>query len=683
MTLILFSPMLYALGLGGATVESFLNQPLNVRVELISRSSEELQSISSGLASTEDFELLGLSRSAISVPLRFETVTNTANPYVRITSRLPIYEPVVQLLIQVAWSNGRMLREYTLFLDPPTFESQAPPVSVRPAPTPQPEVAVEPPPQKQPEPAAVIQRAPDPVLVESVTDEPTTPEQSPEETVSVDSPSREPVTTEPESAQPPMEDPEENADSTNVPSAEDPLADEAGAEESIEQETQASEPAAEEPAVDDQIEQEPEAEVSAVEEEQSTEGEIHGPVARGETLWGIARDWSRGTGYGINQTMLALQRKNPEAFIRGNINSLKQGAILRMPSFSEIGQLSSRQAMLEVMRQEQEIRSGIRTTAPDFVTPTVADSTDFREPVVEQTPEPVQTEELGHLELVPPAADDTDTVDSGQSSQVTDSELPEQPIEEELARTEEDLVNARQENEYLSDRIKELEEQVSTQQDIPVEVEDSDLAGMETSLADQRASDEPEPPVALTPGGEEEPWYAGSTIWLVGIAVVLISLIIWGLRRRSAMAGITIVEAIDQETVQVPVEKPREFQPVSVPGEATRVQEPEPREDTVIQQPEAEEETVIQQPEPEPEEETAIQQPVPKPDVEETIQQTVPEPEEEEQAPASDDPEVSLDLARAYLSMGDKEAARSMLGEAIQNGNAEQVAEARLMMEEL
>jgi FimV-like protein len=206
---------------------------------------------------------------------------------------------------------------------------------------------------------------------------------------------------------------------------------------------------------------------------------------------------------------------------------------------------------------------------------------------------------------------------------------------------------------------------------------------METSLADQRASDEPEPPVALTPGGEEEPWYAGSTIWLVGIAVVLISLIIWGLRRRSAMAGITIVEAIDQETVQVPVEKPREFQPVSVPGEATRVQEPEPREDTVIQQPEAEEETVIQQPEPEPEEETAIQQPVTKPDVEETIQQTVPEPEEEEQAPASDDPEVSLDLARAYLSMGDKEAARSMLGEAIQNGNAEQVAEARLMMEEL
>ena len=65
----LFSQALMALGLGGAVVESYLNQPLKVRVELISQSDEELQSITAGLASAEDFQLLGLSRTAITVPL--------------------------------------------------------------------------------------------------------------------------------------------------------------------------------------------------------------------------------------------------------------------------------------------------------------------------------------------------------------------------------------------------------------------------------------------------------------------------------------------------------------------------------------------------------------------------------------------------------------------------------------
>ena len=49
----------------------------------------------------------------------------------------------------------------------------------------------------------------------------------------------------------------------------------------------------------------------------------------------------------------------------------------------------------------------------------------------------------------------------------------------------------------------------------------------------------------------------------------------------------------------------------------------------------------------------------------------------------AEDPELKLDLARAYLSLGDKEAARSMLDEVVAMGNEEQKAEALLMMEEL
>ena len=132
----LFSPALLALGLGGAVVDSYLNQPLDVRVELISQSKSELDSITAGLASADDFELLGLSRSAITVPLYFELVRETDKPYIRITSELSVNEPVLQVLVEVAWANGRMLREYTLFLDPPTVASTAPPVVIKPKPAP-------------------------------------------------------------------------------------------------------------------------------------------------------------------------------------------------------------------------------------------------------------------------------------------------------------------------------------------------------------------------------------------------------------------------------------------------------------------------------------------------------------------------------------------------------------------
>ena len=155
-----FSPALLALGLGGAVVESYLDQPLNVRVELISQSSEELQSITAGLASVEDFELLGMSRTAITVPLEFEVVTDADRPYIRITSDLNIDEPVVQVLVEVVWTSGRMLREYTLFLDPPTIDSAAPPVVVKPAPVKAPPVeAIAPP-------VTAIQKTVEPVVQE-------------------------------------------------------------------------------------------------------------------------------------------------------------------------------------------------------------------------------------------------------------------------------------------------------------------------------------------------------------------------------------------------------------------------------------------------------------------------------------------------------------------------------------
>ncbi len=204
-----FSPALLALGLGGAVVESYLDQPLNVRVELISKTEAELQSITAGLASAEDFELLGLSRSAITVPLEFEVVTDADQPYVRITSDLRINEPVVQVLVEIVWASGRMLREYTLFLDPPTIDSPAPPVMVKPAPVKAPPV------ESKAPPVTAIQKTTEPEVKTDTTPEPRVDTAEPEpveETLESSEPTTDSAaTTEPEQETEQQQEPESEA----------------------------------------------------------------------------------------------------------------------------------------------------------------------------------------------------------------------------------------------------------------------------------------------------------------------------------------------------------------------------------------------------------------------------------------------------------------------------------------
>src|SRR5574337_2027618 len=57
----------------------------------------------------------------------------------------------------------------------------------------------------------------------------------------------------------------------------------------------------------------------------------YGPVQSGQTLSGIARDLTP-AGVDLQQMMLALQHANPDAFYRDNINALKRGAVLRVPT---------------------------------------------------------------------------------------------------------------------------------------------------------------------------------------------------------------------------------------------------------------------------------------------------------------------------------------------------------------
>ena len=121
------SPAAWPLGLGDATVQSYLNQPLEARIDLISQASDDLESVSARLASAADYELIGASREAVSVPIRFSIEDVGGDAYILATSSLPIIDPVLRLIVEVNWASGRLLREYTLFLDPPTVPLSAPP----------------------------------------------------------------------------------------------------------------------------------------------------------------------------------------------------------------------------------------------------------------------------------------------------------------------------------------------------------------------------------------------------------------------------------------------------------------------------------------------------------------------------------------------------------------------------
>lgn len=116
-----------ALGLGDETVRSYLNAPLNAEIELFA-TPEELATFSAQLASRDDFIRHGLDYPGFltGIQVRPERLSDGRN-ILRLTSSQPIVEPFVVLLVDVRSDGGRLLREYTLLLDPPTFQPQAAP----------------------------------------------------------------------------------------------------------------------------------------------------------------------------------------------------------------------------------------------------------------------------------------------------------------------------------------------------------------------------------------------------------------------------------------------------------------------------------------------------------------------------------------------------------------------------
>jgi pilus assembly protein FimV len=144
------APVANAAGLGRLNVQSALGQPLRAEVEVTSVGRDEAGSLAVRLASQAAFRQANLEFNPALAALRFNLERRSDNTYVvRITSLQPINEPYLDLLLELTWSTGRVLREYTVLLDPPALRATpdlvapvtppaavAPPVAAAPTPAP-------------------------------------------------------------------------------------------------------------------------------------------------------------------------------------------------------------------------------------------------------------------------------------------------------------------------------------------------------------------------------------------------------------------------------------------------------------------------------------------------------------------------------------------------------------------
>ncbi len=109
-----------ALGLGKLTVDSGLGQPLSARIELTDAQKDELDSLAAKVADLSVYRDNSVTYPAVLSRARV-TVEQSPNnlPYLKVTTTQAVNDPFLDLIIEVNWATGRIVRNYTFLLDPP------------------------------------------------------------------------------------------------------------------------------------------------------------------------------------------------------------------------------------------------------------------------------------------------------------------------------------------------------------------------------------------------------------------------------------------------------------------------------------------------------------------------------------------------------------------------------------
>lgn len=398
-----------ALGLGEVKLNSRLNQPLSADIKLLEVQDLTAEQILIALASPADFERNGVDRLYFYTEFQFSVdLQHAGGPIVRVSTRNPVREPYLNFLIEARWSAGRLLREYTLLMDLPTFDST-------------PAQAVQAPETAKPKVTAVKPRP----VPAPVSETPAAPAFAPSE---------------------------------------------AKADEVAEQESPKKKP--------------------------KISSGTYGPIDGKDTLWEIAKVVRPDSSVSVHQTMIALQRLNPEAFIRGNINLLKKGQVLRVPDVEQAAAVDRSEAVNQVANQNNKwsnpSAAGADTEMEAQLDASRAAST------TQQKSEPIS----GRVKLEAPTASGGSEDGLGSGSDKAGGK----GLEAKLASNLEELDKAKSENTELTSRVLELEERLKTMQRL-VDVSNEKMSALQLSAAQQAdaaaaVKSAAEAPVAEAPGAE-------------------------------------------------------------------------------------------------------------------------------------------------------------------------------------
>lgn len=303
----------WALGLGKLNVQSALGEALRAEIDVTSLTPEEGGSLQVRVATPETYRAAGVDYSqvlsATSIVLQRRA---DGRPYLRITSDRTVQEPFVDVILDLAWSSGRLVREYTLLFDPPSSRPvaqttspvmDAPATVVAPTPTP----------------SAVVEAAP-----------------------KVTAPSR-PVAAapaEPAKGRKPAKSAAAAASAASAP-------------------TEAAAPA--QPKV---------APAESTASESSGQGHTV-RVKSGDSLSRIAGRTLQ-PGVSLDQMLVGLYRNNPQAFSGNNMNRLKSGVVLNVPTAEQAKAVSADEARQVIVAQSadfsayrQHLAGAVVATTPD------------------------------------------------------------------------------------------------------------------------------------------------------------------------------------------------------------------------------------------------------------------------------------------------------------------------------
>ena len=111
-----------AAGLGKLSVLSTLGQPLKAEIEIVSLQRGEGDTLGARLAPSEVFRQASVDLNPALLSVKFAVQRRPSGQYVMVlTSTQPMNEPFVDMLVELNWLNGRLVREYTFLLDPPEY----------------------------------------------------------------------------------------------------------------------------------------------------------------------------------------------------------------------------------------------------------------------------------------------------------------------------------------------------------------------------------------------------------------------------------------------------------------------------------------------------------------------------------------------------------------------------------